>query len=167
MSIDTDIRASSISITFTPYAKNNTSLINNLDKLDMKETKLTNQIQEKQEQINSLKSEKLKVKGLKNTADQEHLEKLAQKYEKSHRTEVVGLTVEKTSIRNMQGSSSFSFKVLKISHGGGISEVFTSRKTILERPCWRDDTALIEYTPNSHDKYSIQFLQGAKIYDTY
>ena len=44
MSIDTDISASSISITFTPYAKNNTSLINNLDKLDMKETKLTNQI---------------------------------------------------------------------------------------------------------------------------
>ena len=66
MSIDTEVRASSISISFTPYAKNNTSLLCNLDKIEQKESEVENQILQKQEQINSLKSEKAKVKGLTN-----------------------------------------------------------------------------------------------------
>ena len=66
MSIDTDVRASSISISFTPYAKNNTSLLCNLDKIEQKESEVSNQILQKEEQINSLKSEKAKVKGLTN-----------------------------------------------------------------------------------------------------
>ena len=66
MSIDTEVRASSISISFTPYAKNNTSLLCNLDKIEQKESEVENQILQKQEQINSLKSEKAKVKGLAN-----------------------------------------------------------------------------------------------------
>ena len=47
MSIDADIKASSISITFTPYAKNNASLLGNLDRLHEKDSKLSTQIQEK------------------------------------------------------------------------------------------------------------------------
>ena len=66
MSIDTEVRASSISISFTPYAKNNTSLLCNLDKIEQKESEVENQILQKEEQINSLKSEKAKVKGLAN-----------------------------------------------------------------------------------------------------
>lgn len=66
MSIDTEVRASSISISFTPYAKNNTSLLCNLDKIEQKESEVENQILQKEEQINSLKSEKAKVKGLTN-----------------------------------------------------------------------------------------------------
>ena len=45
---DTEIQASSISISFTPYAKNNTSLINTIDKLDKKDSKLSSQIFEKE-----------------------------------------------------------------------------------------------------------------------
>ena len=45
---DTEIQASSISISFTPYAKNNASLINTIDKLDKKDSKLSSQIFEKE-----------------------------------------------------------------------------------------------------------------------
>ena len=63
-SVDTEIKASSISISFTPYAKNNTSLIKTIDKLEKRESLLSNQIFEKEQQLHSLKSEESKVKGL-------------------------------------------------------------------------------------------------------
>ena len=50
-SVDTEIKASSISISFTPYAKNNTSLIKTIDKLEKKESLLSSQILEKDQQL--------------------------------------------------------------------------------------------------------------------
>ena len=61
-SVDTEIKASSISISFTPYAKNNTSLIKTIDKLEKKESLLSSQIFEKDQQLHSLKSKNSKEK---------------------------------------------------------------------------------------------------------
>ena len=44
MSRDSDFRASPISITFTPYAKNNENLLSNIEKLDKKERELSEEI---------------------------------------------------------------------------------------------------------------------------
>ena len=140
MSIDTEVRASSISISFTPYAKNNTSLLCNLDKIEQKESEVSNQILQKEEQINSLKSEKAKIKGLTNNQIQDPPVPLNQKYVQSNRSEKIFLSIEKTSIRNMSGNNNYYYKVLKNSDGV-ISEIYESRKTILERPCWRDNKA--------------------------
>ena len=63
-SVDTEIKASSISISFTPYAKNNTSLIKTIDKLEKKESLLSSQIFEKDQQLHSLKSKNSKEKRL-------------------------------------------------------------------------------------------------------
>ena len=63
-SLDPVIKASSISISFTPYAKNNASIIKTIDKLEKKESLLSSQIFEKDQQLHSLKSEESKVKGL-------------------------------------------------------------------------------------------------------
>ena len=60
------------------------------------------------------------------------------------------LTIESTDIRNSFGTQlTFMFKAFVVSEDTR-HRVFTSTKTILDRPCWRDDTVTLHDSISRH-----------------
>jgi hypothetical protein len=49
------------------------------------------------------------------------------------------MSIERTSIRNLEEGTSFYFKVLSLGQ-----VLYQSRKTIIAQPCWRDDVVSLK-----------------------
>ena len=62
--------------------------------------------------------------------------------------ENISMTIESTPIRNHSVKNqqiAYHYKVL-VQGDSGFWQVYTSRKTILDRPCWRDDQVSLDST---------------------
>ena len=146
--------AQSFSVAFTPYEKNNEVLLDTIEKLERRERALTDQIELKEIEVTELQQqtpgpylhtdndvnlsansqneiEITEIREPRRQAKQEKLVRIKQ--------EIIQISVEKSTIRNSKNQP-FLWKLIS-SEG----EVFKSRKTILDRPCWRDDVATVEF----------------------
>ena len=79
---------------------------------------------------------------LKNRNSLEH-----SKQEEIDEFEKVTISVEKSTIQNQVNNKSFHYRLFEDK-----DKIFQSRKTILERPCWRDDLVSLTFSKTA-DNY--------------
>ena len=87
--------------------------------------------------------------------------------EESENAEIV---VESTQIKNSNAGLpiAFHFVVLELAKNGDRQKTYNSRKTILDRPCWRDDSVSL----SCQKRYTVEVFQtvgdaSLTLYDTF
>jgi len=142
------IVAQHINIKFTPYEIGNTLLRGKICKIEEAQERVEEQIKTTAIELNSLMRMK-KSSLLEEPKSPEQYQAMptldsepsvAFEEEEEEEEKIAELVIEGTEIKNSEATLlSYHFKVFENCANGEATEVYCSRKTILDRPCWRDD----------------------------
>ena len=159
--------AKHISVKFTPFESSNDLLRKKITDLEERQERVQGEIAQKKNELESL------IPQYQNSSDHQTLSKtilepsspeqqsygmqayVTEVYEEDE-DEKVTLTIESTNIRNNNQELSYKFKVFVLPRVPSFKsrQIYISQKTILDRPCWRDDTVTL-YTTNQGHKIEV------------